>query len=319
MKKRGTGYSTIFYGTGYGNGWPDESRADIELSGDGKVYLYCEATEVGQGAQNTMLQIASESLDVDMKNIVLKSTNTAYTKDSGTAAASRQTYNTGNAVKIAADNLKTEMLFALRAAGKTDLTISNYDLKDLYYIMINHQRPVRAEGYFKANAHMLDPVTGQGDPYWPYVYACWRAIVEVDDETGKVDVIDMLACNDVGKAINPMQIEGQIEGGIVMGVGYGVTEEVIWDKGHIKNRNFSDYIIPTSKDKPKMKVLLHENIEKTGPYGAKGIGEPSMLPAATAIENAIYDAVGIRLTSIPATQEKVLKAITELKEQGRYE
>lgn len=311
MKRKGTGYSCIFYGTGYGNGWPDESRADVEINPEGTISLYVGVTEVGQGAKNVMLQIAAETLNRDMDEIELKNSNTAYMKDSGTAAASRQTYNTGNAVKIACEKLKSNMIYALRAAGKTDLNIKSYSLKEIYYIMINHKKSTREEGYFKATASMLDPETGQGDPYWPYVYATWKAEVEVDDETGKVDVLEMVSCNDVGKAINPMQLEGQLEGGIAMGIGYGVMEEVIFKNGEIKNKNFNDYIIPTSKDMPKMKTIIVEDNEETGPYGAKGVGEPSMLPAATAILNAIYDAVGIRLTRIPATQERVLKAIKD--------
>lgn len=316
MKRRGIGYSCMFYGTGYGNGWPDESTARVEIHPNGKIYLYTEATEVGQGTINVMLQIASEALEIDMDNINLRSTNTAYNKDAGTAAASRQTYNTGNAVKIACDRLKRNMQLALRAASKTDINIKNYSLKDIYHIMINHNKETVEEGYFKANTSVLDVDSGQGDPYWPYVYAAWRAVVDVNDETGKVDVIEMDACNDVGKAINPMQVEGQIQGGVVMGIGYALMEEVIFKDGDIRNKNFSDYIIPTSKDIPEMKTIIVEDYEETGPYGAKGVGEPSTIPAATAILNAIYDAVGIRLTSLPATQDKIIKAIKEKNDLG---
>lgn len=133
--------------------------------------------------------------------------------------------------------------------------------------------------------------------------------MEVDDETGKVDIIEAGVVNDVGKVVNPVLAEGQAIGGFAMGIGYAIMEEVNLNKVEIKNKNFSDYIIPTSKDIPKIKSYFIEEIEESGPYGAKGLGEPAMIPTAPAVLNAIYDAVGVRIYDMPATCDKLLLAI----------
>jgi CO/xanthine dehydrogenase Mo-binding subunit len=300
LKKIGVGYGCMIYGTGYGNGFPDESRATAELNSDGKATVFVEVTDVGQGGKNIMRQIASETLGMDIEDIIIKNTNTSYMRDSGTAAASRQTYNTGNAVLDACKNLKSNM----------ELSRQKDNIK-AYAYMLENRISTRTEGYFKANTTAVNLETGEGNPYWPYTFSVNKAVVEVDDETGKVDVIEITACHDSGKIINPLLAEGQIQGGCAMGIGYGIMEEVIFDKGVIKNQNFNDYIIPTSKDIPNMKTLFVEEVEETGPYGAKGLGEPSMIATAPAITNAIYDAVGVRIYDLPASPEKVLKALVQ--------
>ena len=160
----------------------------------------------------------------------------------------------------------------------------------------------------------MDPETGQGKPFSTYVYATQIAEVEVDDETGEVDVLYMSAAHDCGTAINPMLVEGQIQGGISMGVGYALQEEMLFDdEGKQINPNLTNYIMPTSLDMPEIDVDIVENFDPTGPFGAKGVGEPTAVPTAAAICNAIHDAVGVRVTSLPATAEKVLKLIKEKK------
>lgn len=294
----------MIYGTGYGNGFPDESRASAELTSDGKVTVFVEVTDVGQGAKNVMRQIASEALDMRAEDIVIKNVNTSYMMDSGTAAASRQTYNTGNAVLNACKKLKEKMDEA-----------SIKDKEKVFKYMADNAISPREEGYFKANTTSVNLETGEGNPYWPYTFSTNKAVVQVDDETGKVDVLEITACHDSGKIINPLMAEGQIQGGAAMGIGYGIMEEVIFNKGTIKNQNFNDYIIPTSKDVPKVKAIFVEEIENSGPYGAKGLGEPSMIATAPAIINAIYDAVGVRIYDLPASPEKVLKALTSKREK----
>jgi CO/xanthine dehydrogenase Mo-binding subunit len=300
MKKRGIGYGSMIYGTGYGNGFPDESRADAELMSDGTVTVYVEVTDVGQGGRNIMRQIASETLGVEPDAVVIKNTNTAYMKDSGTAAASRQTYNTGNAV-----------LDACRKLRENIEQVKVNDFREAYVNLRENNIPVKTEGYFKAATTSVNLETGEGSPYWPYTFSVNKAVVEVDDETGKVDVLEITACHDSGKIINPLLAEGQIQGGCAMGLGYGIMEEVIFNNGVIKNTNFNDYIIPTSKDVPKVKVLFIEDLEQSGPYGAKGLGEPSMIATAPAIINAVYDAVGVRIYDLPASPEKVMKALVD--------
>ena len=156
----------------------------------------------------------------------------------------------------------------------------------------------------------MDPETGQGKPFNTYVYATQIAEVDVDDETGEVDVLRVVAAHDCGTAINPMLVEGQVEGGISMGLGFALQEEILFDAaGRQVNPNLTNYIMPTSLDMPEIEVDIVANYDPTGPFGAKGVGEPTAVPTAAAILNAIHDAVGVRITTLPATAEKILAAI----------
>lgn len=309
MKRRGTGYATVFYGTGYGNGFPDESRATIELNKNGIVTVYVEVSDVGSGGYSIMKQIAEETLNIENDCLILKNTNTSYMKDSGTAAASRQTYNTGNAVLNGCKNLLENISKVFQLSNNKGL--NRESLKKIYNELIENNIETTVEGYFKATTSQVDLETGQGDPYWPYSFGLQKAIVEVDDETGKVDIIELVAINDAGKIINPVLAEGQAIGGCSMGIGYALMEEIELSKGKIKNTNFSDYIIPTSKDMPKIKSIFVEEKEQSGPYGAKGLGEPVMLATAPSIINAIYDAINVRIYDLPATPDKVLLEINK--------
>lgn len=314
MKKRGVGYGAFFYGTGYGNGFPDESRAVVEITPLGIFNLYVGVSDVGSGGLSVMHQIAQETLKADKELINIIWNDTSLVLDTGTAAASRQTYNTGNAVRIACEKLRDQINLLIG----DKLITTKEDVNEIYSLFVDKNVETRFEGYFKATTSQVNLETGQGNPYWPYTFGIEKAVVEVDTETGKVDVIEIVAAYDAGKIVNPVLAEGQIIGGAAMGIGYAIMEEVIVNKGSIKNRNFSDYIIPTSMDMPKVTTYFVEKYEPTGPYGAKGLGEPAMLPTAPAILNAIYDAVGVRLTEFPATCERVLAAIKE-KEQRDQE
>jgi CO/xanthine dehydrogenase Mo-binding subunit len=164
----------------------------------------------------------------------------------------------------------------------------------------------------------LDPETGQGKPFSTYVYATQIAEVEVDDETGEVEVLRIVAAHDCGTPINPMLIEGQVQGGIAMGLGFALHEEMLFDpEGRQRNASLTNYIVPTSLDQPRMEVHIVPGYDPTGPFGAKGVGEPTAVPTAAAIANAIYDAVGVRITELPATAEKVLAAIKAAQAAGQ--
>ena len=160
------------------------------------------------------------------------------------------------------------------------------------------------------SALALEPETGQGKPFATYVYATQIAEVDVDDETGEVEVLRIVASHDCGTPINPMLVEGQVEGGISMGVGFALEEEILFDKfGRQMNPNLTNYIMPTSLDMPKIEVDIVDSYDPTGPFGAKGVGEPTCVSTAAAILNAIHDAVGVRIHSLPATAEKVHAAL----------
>jgi len=156
----------------------------------------------------------------------------------------------------------------------------------------------------------MDPETGQGKPFGTYVYATQIVEVDVDEETGEVEVVRVTASHDCGTPINPMLVEGQVEGGVSMGLGFALQEEILFDQGGRQiNANLTNYIMPTALDMPPVEVDIVESYDPTGPFGAKAVGEPSLVPTAVAITNAIYDAVGVRITSLPATSEKVLAGI----------
>ncbi|SEF42570.1 purine hydroxylase beta subunit apoprotein [Caloramator fervidus] len=317
LKKRGKGIGVTFYGTGYGNGFPDVSRAYARLLEDGKVEILVGATEVGQGAKTVMVQIASETLNIPIEDVILVNEDTSKAPDAGTAAASRQTYNSGNAVKIACENLKDNILQEAKkilnvnskiglVCEKGSVYVKTYPSKKVSFKEIaNINNNLKGEGVFIAHTTQMDE-NGQGAPYWPYTFAACAVEVEVDTETGEVTILRAKLVLDVGKAVNPTLVEGQIDGGFAMGVGYALMEDVGLKDGKMLNSSFEKYIIPTSLDIPNIEKVLIEYPEDTAPYGAKGIGEPVLLPVAPAILNAIYDAIGVRFYEIPVTCEKIL-------------
>ncbi len=325
MKKRGRGIGLSFYGTGYGNGFPDVSKARVKLLEDGKVGLFVGGAEVGQGAKTVFVQIAAETLDLYTENIHLEMEDTDITPDSGTAAATRQTYNTGNAIKIACENFMEKLKEYGRRALKLNSTAGLKVEKGEVYLEIFPQKSIsfrelaemykeetiEAEGEFIAQTVEMDPETGQGAPYWPYTFSACGVEVEVDTLTGQVDILKARLVQDVGRAINPAMVEGQMDGGFAMALGYILFEDLNLVKGKMKNMKFSKYLIPTAMDMVEVENIIVEEPESTAPFGAKGIGEPVMIPVGPAILNAIYDAVGVRITELPATPERLIKAIEE--------
>lgn len=325
MKKRGRGIGLCFYGTGYGNGFPDVSNSRVRLLKDGKVGLYVGGAEVGQGAKTVFVQIAAETLKVYPKNIHLEMEDTDLTPDSGTAAATRQTYNTGNAIKIACENFMEK----LKECAKKELNLNStaglkvekgevyleiFPYKSISFRQlaeIYEEDPIEAEGQFVAQTVQMDLETGQGAPYWPYTFSACGVEVEVDTLTGQVDILKARLAQDVGRAINPSMVKGQMDGGFAMALGYILFEDLNLVKGRMKNMKFSKYLIPTAMDMIEVEDIIVEDPETTAPFGAKGIGEPVMIPVGPAILNAIYDAVGVRITELPATPERLIKAIQE--------
>ena len=245
------------------------------------------------------------------------------------AIASRTTYVTGNAIIKAAEQAR-EILFEA-AAPMLNVKPEQLEARDrkiqvlgfpqqyktigevAHHSEIVIGRPAIGSGSYNPPTVEMDPETGQGKPFSTYVYATQIAEVEVDDETGEVEVLRIVAAHDCGTPINPMLVEGQIQGGISMGVGFALQEEILFKDGKQVNPNLTNYIMPTSLDMPELEVEMVDNYDPTGPFGAKGAGEPTAVPTAAAIMNAIYDAVGVRITSLPATSEKVLSAILEQK------
>jgi CO/xanthine dehydrogenase Mo-binding subunit len=314
--KKGIGVGSMWYGIG-NTGIANPSTAQMEIDLNGEIRLLTGVADIGQGSDTVLLQIASEAIGVPLKEIRLIRADTAVTTDAGATSASRQTYISGNAILNAVKNLKEE---AIKEASQ----ILGVDGKDLYFedgeikqksnpsasISIKEVakkcgRILRGEGNFDPETTRLDPETGQGAPYGTYAFATHLAEVEVDTETGKVKVNRVIASHDVGKAIHPKNVIGQIMGGVAMGTGFALMEEFVSGE----TTSFVNYLIPTSKDVPEVIPILVEEEEPTGPFGAKGVGEPALIPSAPAILNAIADAIGQRIYHLPANLERVLEAV----------
>ncbi|MBE3572730.1 MAG: molybdopterin-dependent oxidoreductase [Moorella humiferrea] len=331
-KKRGTGMACIFYGTGYGNGFPDVSTATVEIHDDGTATVRSGAVDCGQGSSTILAQIAAEELGIPYEWVTVITADTDTTPDAGTTAATRQTYASGNAVKMACRQARevlfehTRLLLGVNTvAGLTAregiIYVKGYPRKQISYSEAAARARLAGcrlvgQGTFVTHTTAVDPETGQGAPYWPYAFATQIAEVEVDTETGEVRVLKLIAAHDVGRAVNRLGVEGQIEGGIAQGLGMALLEKVHLQQGRIVNNSFSTYLIPTVLDMPEIQPLIIESNEPTGPYGAKGVGEPATIPTAPAIINAIYNAVGVRIRELPVTPERILAALRE-KEGGK--
>jgi CO/xanthine dehydrogenase Mo-binding subunit len=331
MKRRGRGIACMWYPIGFTVA-ANPSAAVVKVNEDGTATLLTGTVETGQGSLTVLGQIAAEALGIATDDVHVVSADTDTTPMDTGAIASRTTYVTGNAVRLAAENAKG-ILFEVAApmlgvrpdqleARDRKIQVKGYPQRNLsigevanHAQVVKGQPPVGSASWNPPTVGM-DPETGQGKPFSTYVYATQIAEVDVDDETGEVEVLRIVAAHDCGTAINPMLVEGQVEGGISMGVGFALQEEILFDAaGRQINPNLTNYIMPTSLDMPEIEVDIVDNYDPTGPFGAKGVGEPTSVPTAAAILNAIHNAVGARITSLPATPEKVLAAIKAKRSQ----
>lgn len=308
------------------------STAIIHLLEDGTVNLLISATDMGQGAFTALAQIAAEELGVDIEKVHVSTPHTDYTPYEWQTVGSRTTYSAGNAVIRAAQDAKQQLIgfaaedFQINAEdlyiengsilSRVDTvfkkSISDYALGLVFSDGSGKGGPVIGRGVFiPEGVTNLDLETGQGRPVNHWTFGVHGAEVEVDIETGEVEVIRMASVFDIGKVINPATAEGQMEGALIQGLGTVLMEEMIFNDGKLLNPSFVDYNIPTSEDCPEIITEFVETPLHDGPYGARGIGEPAMIPAAPAIANAVYDAIGVRITSMPITAEKVLMALKE--------
>ncbi|MBI3048001.1 MAG: molybdopterin-dependent oxidoreductase [Acidobacteria bacterium] len=325
MKRRGRGIACMWYPIGFTVA-ANPSAAVVKVNEDGTATLLTGTVETGQGSLTILAQIVAEELGIATEDVHVVSADTDTTPMDTGAIASRTTYVTGNAARLAAEKAK-KILFEVAApllGVKPDhLEVSDHQIRIKGFPQrglhigdvaerargVNGEPPLGSASFNPATA-ALDAETGQGKPFATYVYATQIAEVEVDEETGEVEVLRVVASHDCGTPINPMLVEGQVEGGISMGVGFALEEEILFDAmGRQINPNLTNYIMPTSLDMPKVEVDIVDSYDPTGPFGAKGVGEPTCVATAAAILNAIHDAVGVRVTSLPATAEKVYAAI----------
>ncbi|MGF1470542.1 MAG: xanthine dehydrogenase family protein molybdopterin-binding subunit [Rubrobacteraceae bacterium] len=320
-KKRGYGVSTICFGISYGDAFWDASRAKVRFAADDVLELYTGAVEVGQGLVTAMAQISAEELGVDPATVRVNLADTHTTQEAGSTSASRQTYFTGSAVRLAAFELKRQLLDV--AATLMPLHPDEMRFEDCYLVSDSGSVPLdevlaeaRRRGCSLEGFGIFQPSTISGDPetglsphvFATYLFASHAARVLVDVGTGEVEVEKVVAVHDVGRAINPQLVTGQIEGGVAMGLGMALMEEIVREDGEILNPNFTDYLLPTTLDVPEIEAVFLENLDPGGPYGARDVGEPPLIGTPAAILGAISDAIGTRITELPATPERVWRA-----------
>jgi len=303
----------------------DRAGAWAELDDGGTGKIVTGVTEIGEGILTVLAQIAADEMGIKPQDITIGDNDTARSPEAAHAGATRQTYMIGNSVALASSEAR-KVLFeqiadhwdvhvdSLRAFdGELFAVDTNLCITMAEAVAICKARGVVPLGSasFTARGTGLDPVDGSGSPWQAYVFGTQVAEVEVDTWTGEVQVLGIWAAHDVGRAINPRGVEGQIEGGVVQGLGQALMEDYQTDKGHAITHGFAKYILPTSLDIPQINCTIVEDPDPKSHLKAKGIGEPSLVPTAPAIMNAIYDAIGIRIKSLPATPEKILKALRD--------
>ncbi len=303
----------------------------LKMDDFGKVDVFTGGSDMGQGLDNITVQIVAEELGLLAEDINVVHSDTDVCPWDVGAHASRSTFVAGNAALGAARKVKEKILeFGSKFldASPEELVLKNRTVfvsgnpeKSMPIDKLLRKAHFSPGGTMFMADHFYDPENEnlgkdfKGNMSAAYTFGAHGVKVKVDEETGKVQVLEYVAAHDVGQAINPLLLEGQVYGGAIMGLGYALTEEVIVKKGEIMNANFRDYKLFTAKDAVKIKAPILETYEKAGPFGAKGVGEPGCVPTAPAVANAIYDAVGVRITDLPITPEKVLAALKAKKEK----
>jgi CO/xanthine dehydrogenase Mo-binding subunit len=303
----------------------DSASAWVGMEMDGTAVVRCAAPDVGGGQTASLCAIGAEVLGLPPEQVVAVGRDSHFTPRAGTTTATRQLLMSGNAVLAAAREVRRHLVD--QAAELLEAAAADVELTDgrafvrgapgravsfaaIVKAASASGRPMQAlEKYDAPFAPTIDPTTGQGKPFNDYTFGTQAVEVEVDTETGRTRVTRLAACYDVGRAINPQSVEGQIEGGAVQGLGHAMLEEVVLDEGISKNPHLLDYKIPTTLDAPPIQIVLLESGSGLGPFGAKGIGEPAMTPTPAALMIAVSRATGARMTELPLTAERVLQAV----------
>jgi len=320
--RRGVGVAGMWYGCG-NTSLPNPSTIRVGLKPDGRVALHQGAVDIGQGSNTIVTQICADALGAPMDVFDLVSSDTSITPDAGKTSGSRQTVVSGKAAQLAGTELRRAIV---RMVGCCDcasvsfghglITVTEDGKRHVIQL---GDRPRDEYGYVLTREATFNPPTcaldenGQGIPYAVYGFGAHMAEVAVDVELGTVRVLKITAAHDVGRAINPTLVEGQIEGGAAQGLGHALMEEFFPGKGE----NLHDYLIPTAGDVPPVESILIEDPSPVGPFGAKGIGEQAVIPTAPAILNAIHDAIGVRIHRVPATPDRIRSAILSAKKDKK--
>jgi len=321
--RRGVGLAGMWYGCG-NTSLPNPSTVRVGLKADGRIALHQGAVDIGQGSNTIVAQICADAMGAPIERFDLVSGDTAITPDCGKTSASRQTFVTGKAAAMAGWKLRQAILQLADAGEGAGVGLKHglvtVEDGETQRTLVLSGLPLDPYGYVVTAEATFDPPTspldenGQGVPYAVFGFGAHMAEIEVDTELGTVRVLKITAAHDVGRAINPTLIEGQIEGGAAQGLGHALLEEFFPGKGE----NLHDYLIPSAGDLPPVESILIEDPSPIGPFGAKGIGEQAVIPTAPAILNAIHDAVGVRIHRVPATPDRVRAALLEAGRQGGH-
>ncbi|MDN5324707.1 MAG: hypothetical protein PWP02_417 [Thermosipho sp. (in: thermotogales)] len=321
FKKLGLGWSHIFYGVSLGSGGQhlDGASAEVLIHPDGTVNIMIGNTEMGQGAKTTMAIIAAEVLGQKVDKITVLQPQTLVIQDSGPTVASRTTVFSGNAVRIAAEKIKNnivEFLSNYYGVGKNEVIFTDgkvyirdkeFTFEEIIELCNKNNVKVSETGWYKTPKLNFDHEKGIGEAYITYTFSTQLSLVEVDKLTGKITLKEAWVCHDIGKVINYEGAVGQVHGGVIQGMGYAIMEEIKQNKGKILTDNFNNYIIPTIKDVPKnIHVEFVEEEFNEGPFGAKGLGEPSLMSSPPSIANAVSYAIDKRITKIPISMEDII-------------
>jgi CO/xanthine dehydrogenase Mo-binding subunit len=324
--REGMGIALALYGCNLHHGGQrlDRSSAVVILQADGSVVVRVGLTEIGQGNLAACQTIAAQALGVDPAAVQVWQPDTTTVADSGPTVASRGAHASGMAILDAVRRLRTRLdpvaaellgcrreqveLAAGRAqvAGAPDRSVA---VAEVAATMSARRIEAIATGWYRSKPRRFDPATGAGEPYEFYAVACHVARVAVDRELGVVRVEEVSAAHDVGRVIHRDALEGQIQGGVVQGAGWATTERLALDHGRLVNPSFTDYLIPTSADAPKVNIAIVESDGAGGPFGAKGVGEPALIPAAAAVRNAVVEALGVEIDTLPLTPPAIVAAL----------
>ena len=300
--RRGYGVALVYHGNSLGPEGEDVAEAEVKTTPTGHVIVKTGLTEYGTGSSYGLARIAAETLSIPEDRVVVERAETHSVPDSGGTFASRVTLMGGNAVRLAAEKLRRKLEDMARESGREHRSLPDF--------ISEVGEEISERAVFKLPICDYDPEKGYGRAYLQYTYGAVGVVVQVDLQTGVVRLEKIVGVFDVGRAINRQFIISQIEGALTQGAAYGLTEEVITGKtGRILNPNFADYLVPTAADMPPVDVEILEYPSNLTPLGTRTIGEPPICGPAPAIANAIHDAVGVRIYSLPITAEKIVKAL----------
>lgn len=326
--RRGVGYAAMFHVAGGARIYrSDGCGAIVKLDDFGAVSVVTGATEIGQGSETVLAMIVAETLGVPLDRVTVVNDDTTVKPWDVGAHASRTTFIAGNAARLAAARVRAELL--AMAAVELDAPAERLTVRDGWVLVVDepgrrlpYDRVVRA-GHFRPGGRTLvaeafyDPPTTmldkdlQGNVSAAYGFAAQAVLLDVEPSTGQIEVRKVASAHDVGRALNPLAAEGQIHGGIHMGLGYALSERLVVEQGHVLTATFMDYAILRADDMPALAVRLIESVDAEGPFGAKGLGESGVIPVAAAVANAVKNAIGVRFTALPITPARVHAALNE--------